>query len=242
MDAGLTRFDVIPLALLSRSKADHLLPPDPSWIYSVAVSPDGKLVAAGSLDAVVRLWDAHTGVQLGRFLGHSNSVYSVAFSPDGSVRLSPARLSPCSVSDSVVLGSNRCSALDRSTARSEFGTCRQPRRRARQAQRSTACPTERPAAGSAAVRRSSRDTRTTFSALEVRPASLLSPSRSPLPSAADPLSSTMCSSSLAVTNDGRWVVSGSKDRGVQFYDTKSKAVQLLLQGHKNSGASPFYPF
>jgi glucose repression regulatory protein TUP1 len=44
--------------------------------------------------------------------------------------------------------------------------------------------------------------------------------------------------SVGVTNDGRWVVSGSKDRGVQFYDTKSKAVQLLLQGHKNSGASP----
>lgn len=42
--------------------------------------------------------------------------------------------------------------------------------------------------------------------------------------------------SVGVTNDGRWVVSGSKDRGVQFYDTKSKAVQLLLQGHKNSGA------
>jgi hypothetical protein len=68
--------------------------PVDAGLTSVAVSPDGRLVAAGSLDAVVRLWDAQTGQQLGRFLGHSNSVYSVAFSPDGSVRPPPAPVCP----------------------------------------------------------------------------------------------------------------------------------------------------
>lgn len=41
--------------------------------------------------------------------------------------------------------------------------------------------------------------------------------------------------SVAVSHDGQWVVSGSKDRGVQFWDAKNAVVQLMLQGHKNSG-------
>ncbi|KAJ3746676.1 WD40-repeat-containing domain protein [Lentinula detonsa] len=40
--------------------------------------------------------------------------------------------------------------------------------------------------------------------------------------------------SVAVSHDGRWVVSGSKDRGVQFWDSKTAVVQSMLQGHKNS--------
>ncbi|CCX11327.1 Similar to Transcriptional repressor rco-1; acc. no. P78706 [Pyronema omphalodes CBS 100304] len=40
--------------------------------------------------------------------------------------------------------------------------------------------------------------------------------------------------SVALTPDGRWVLSGSKDRGVQFWDPQSANVQLMLQGHKNS--------
>jgi WD40 repeat protein len=41
--------------------------------------------------------------------------------------------------------------------------------------------------------------------------------------------------SVAVSHDGAWVVSGSKDRGVQFWDSESAIVQCMLQGHKNSG-------
>ncbi|KAJ7634499.1 chromatin associated protein [Roridomyces roridus] len=40
--------------------------------------------------------------------------------------------------------------------------------------------------------------------------------------------------SVAVSHDGEWVVSGSKDRGVQFWDAKTGVVQCVLQGHKNS--------
>lgn len=49
----------------------------------VAVSPDSRLVAAGSLDTIVRVWDTATGQQVERLRGHKDSVYSVAFSPDG---------------------------------------------------------------------------------------------------------------------------------------------------------------
>ncbi|CAG8598281.1 16238_t:CDS:10, partial [Acaulospora colombiana] len=40
--------------------------------------------------------------------------------------------------------------------------------------------------------------------------------------------------SVAVSPDGRWVVSGSKDRGVQFWDPNTAYTQFMLQGHKNS--------
>ncbi|KAE9374256.1 WD40 repeat-like protein [Stipitochalara longipes BDJ] len=40
--------------------------------------------------------------------------------------------------------------------------------------------------------------------------------------------------SVALTPDGSWVLSGSKDRGVQFWDPHTGNTQLMLQGHKNS--------
>jgi glucose repression regulatory protein TUP1 len=43
--------------------------------------------------------------------------------------------------------------------------------------------------------------------------------------------------SVAVSHDGKWVVSGSKDRCVQFWDARTAQMQLMLQGHKNSGMS-----
>lgn len=40
--------------------------------------------------------------------------------------------------------------------------------------------------------------------------------------------------SVAMTPDGAWVLSGSKDRGVQFWDPHTGQTQVHLQGHKNS--------
>ena len=52
-------------------------------VTSVAISPSGQYVAAGSLDTVVRIWDVSTGQLVERLRGHRDSVYSVAFTPDG---------------------------------------------------------------------------------------------------------------------------------------------------------------
>jgi WD40 repeat protein len=43
--------------------------------------------------------------------------------------------------------------------------------------------------------------------------------------------------SVCLTPDGHWVMSGSKDRGVQFWDPITGNAQMMLQGHKNSGSS-----
>ena len=53
-------------------------------VYSVAFSPDGKVLASGS-GGTIKLWDVKSGALLKTLKGHSWSVYSVAFSPDGKV-------------------------------------------------------------------------------------------------------------------------------------------------------------
>ena len=52
-------------------------------VASVAFSPDGQRVLAGSSDQSVRLWNAFSGALIHEFKGHSGAVSSVAFSPDG---------------------------------------------------------------------------------------------------------------------------------------------------------------
>jgi WD domain, G-beta repeat len=54
-------------------------------VWSVAFSRDGALLASGSWDSTVRVWDAATGAALKTLEGHTDSVGSVAFSRDGAL-------------------------------------------------------------------------------------------------------------------------------------------------------------
>ncbi|WP_293332349.1 NACHT domain-containing protein [Microcoleus sp. CAWBG58] len=57
-------------------------------VRSVIFSPDGKLLATGDTDGVVRLWEPSSGREILTCKGHSNVVESVAFSPDGKILVS----------------------------------------------------------------------------------------------------------------------------------------------------------
>jgi glucose repression regulatory protein TUP1 len=158
-------------------------------VTSVAISPDSRIVAAGSLDMLVRLWDVQTGALIERLRGHKDSVYSVAFTPDGTRLVSGSLdktlkywdLSPLLSNDrwNVPLQQSVVVASNSQTPKRDGG------------EKGSNC---------------------TMGFVGHKDYVL----------------------SVAVSPDGGWVVSGSKDRGVQFWDPRTAQTQLMLQGHKNS--------
>ncbi|BGP55489.1 proteinral transcription repressor [Rhodotorula sphaerocarpa] len=150
--------------------------PVDAGVTSVVFSPDGKFLAAGSLDTVVRIWDAETGQLLDKLKGHMDSVYSVAFSPDGRY---------------LVSGS-----LDKTLKMFDIGSLRNAL-----------------AAGGRDAPVGEGGKTKCLTTLQGHKDYVLSVDISP---------------------DGAWIVSGSKDRGVQFWDPKTAKAQFMLQGHKNS--------
>jgi WD40 repeat protein len=64
--------------------AEPLRLKDAGRVYSLAFSPDGKMLATGSLDRGVRLWDADTGKEVAHLEQAAPSFsWRLAFSPDG---------------------------------------------------------------------------------------------------------------------------------------------------------------
>ena len=67
------------------------LPGSERVTLSLAVAPNGRVVAGGGLDGTVRLWDLDTGKELRKLTGHQGPVLAVAFSPDGHRLISGSR-------------------------------------------------------------------------------------------------------------------------------------------------------
>jgi WD40 repeat protein len=57
-------------------------------VTSLAYSPDSTMIASGSEDYTIKLWNIRTGYLTTTLAGHSGSILSLAFSPDGSILIS----------------------------------------------------------------------------------------------------------------------------------------------------------
>ncbi|KAL4244758.1 hypothetical protein ABKN59_010289 [Abortiporus biennis] len=177
-------------------------------VTSVCISPDGRLVAAGSLDTVVRIWDVQSGNLIERLRGHKDSVYSVAFTPDGRGLVSGSLDKTLKYWDVRPILANLGLGGGRSG----------------------------PAAIGGANGVGGSKSGGPVGQQQIGPG-VQGPGKDTgkgIQSVMDFVGHKDYVLSVAVSHDGQWVVSGSKDRGVQFWDAKTATPQCMLQGHKNS--------
>jgi serine/threonine protein kinase len=58
------------------------------FVYTVQFSPDGQILASGSADHRIRLWNADTGKIIATLDGHDRAVTAVRFMPNGQILVS----------------------------------------------------------------------------------------------------------------------------------------------------------
>ena len=60
-------------------------------LFTVAISPDDKIMASGGFDRTIRIWDLATAKHLRTLTGHTDWVRALAFTSDGRTLLSASR-------------------------------------------------------------------------------------------------------------------------------------------------------
>ena len=232
------------------------------YIRSVCFSPDGKYLATGAEDAIIRVWDIAAKEIKASFIGHEQDIYSLDFSRNGriiasgsgdkSVRLwdleTKQQTMEFRIEDGVTTvalsGDGKLVAagsLDRSVRVWDTET-------SAAIDRLEDINGHQDSVYSVAFAPSGRELVSgsldkTIKMWELTPPSQARGNMNGAP-AAPPKGTGKCIRtfeghndfvlSVALTPDAAWVLSGSKDRGVQFWDPIGGAPQLHLQGHKNS--------
>ncbi len=72
-----------PCNNLATEEAIHTFTGHSGSVNSIAISPDGKIIASGSADKTIKIWDLETRTLVNTLSGHSASVNAVAIEPNG---------------------------------------------------------------------------------------------------------------------------------------------------------------
>jgi len=78
-----TQVELSLLNTVSNVAAPNTLGGHANQVWAVSFSPNGKLLATGSADKTVKLWDTTTRKEIKTLSGHTDGVYAVSFSPNG---------------------------------------------------------------------------------------------------------------------------------------------------------------
>ncbi|KAI3393276.1 hypothetical protein diail_4509 [Diaporthe ilicicola] len=225
------------------------------YIRSVCFSPDGKYLATGAEDKLIRVWDIQTRTIRNTFSGHEQDIYSLDFSRDGrtiasgsgdrTVRLwdieTSASVLTLTIEDGVttVAISPDCrlvaaGSLDKSVRVWDIGT-------GHLVERLEGPDGHKDSVYSVAFSPSGKDLVSGSLDRTIKMWELSSSRPGQMNQA--PKGGRCVKTfeghrdfvlSVALTPDAQWVMSGSKDRGVQFWDPRTGNTQVMLQGHKNS--------
>ncbi|CAG8517216.1 7638_t:CDS:2, partial [Ambispora gerdemannii] len=226
------------------------------YIRSVCFSPDGKYLATGAEDKQIRIWDIATQKIRNMFQGHEQDIYSLDFSRDGRYIVSGSGDKTARVWD-MLSGEELFKLTIEEASQKDAGVTSvaiSPDGQyvaagsldkivrvwdARSGYQLERLEGHKDSVYSVAF---SPDGKTLVSGSldkTLRLWDMSHPGRNSGSSNSKSHKMTFTGHkdfvlSVAVSPDGRWVVSGSKDRGVQFWDPNTAQTQFMLQGHKNS--------
>ncbi|KAJ2235925.1 general transcription repressor [Coemansia sp. RSA 485] len=192
----------------------HVLSGHEQDIYSLDFSPDGSMILSGSGDRTVRLWNLETGKEVYKFtiddMGPKDAgVTSVAFSPNGKL------VAAASLDKMIRLWDvTTATPLQRIDGHKDSVYA-------------VAFSPDGQSLLSGSLDKTLRIWDLGRYGPNGRPGEMVT-CRSTLVGHKDFVLS------VAYSPDGNWIVSGSKDRGVQFWDPRTSQTQCMLQGHKNS--------
>ncbi|KAK3692581.1 rco-1 [Podospora appendiculata] len=223
------------------------------YIRSVCFSPDGKYLATGAEDKLIRVWDIQTRTIRNTFAGHEQDIYSLDFSRDGrtiasgsgdrTVRLwdieTSTQMTTLTIEDGVTTV-----AISPDTKYVAAGSLDKSVRvwdiRGYLVERLEGADGHKDSVYSVAFSPNGRDLVSGSLDKTIKMWELTSARGMPQQT---PKGGRCIKTfeghrdfvlSVALTPDAQWVLSGSKDRGVQFWDPRTGHTQLMLQGHKNS--------
>lgn len=229
------------------------------YIRSVCFSPDGKFLATGAEDRLIRIWDIEKKEIVMVLQGHDQDVYSLDYFPSGdklvsgsgdrTVRIWDLKTGQCSLTLSIEDGVTTVAvspgdgkfiaagSLDRAVRVWDAETGFLVERLDSENELGTG---HRDSVYSVVF---TKDGNNIVSGSLDRSVKLWN-LRSGKETAKQTSNSAVCDVtyighkdfvlSVTTTNNDEYVLSGSKDRGVLFWDTKSGNPLLMLQGHRNS--------